>query len=751
MAFDPPPLIGASLVFDTADGYVLLFGGLYQSDQPSSQTWEYLSGRWVNITPFLGKAPSPRWDAVMVYDARDGYVLLFGGCGSPTFNGMCLNTASDTWEYLGGSWKQLLQPKSPPPPPGVPPPPATGPPSPGFTGTGLWDASATYDPSYRGGSVVVFGGASGMLDIPPPPPGPNTPPSTISVSGDTWSWSNGAWTNDTATVGSTPPVPEYGAGFAAGLSDGSAVLYGGANLTRLDVPIAPGVPAVEYDAGNVTGMVFNTTWILASSGTWSSIATVVGGPSARYDFAMALDPSGGGSVLMYGGTNSTGVFLSDSWRWFVPFSTGGPGPAPPPAWTPILWPPGPSPGPRWDYAFVYDTADTYFLLFGGRSVSGSALWDAWILGSLGWFPGNSQPVGFPAVPGPRYESSLTFDDLSRSAVLFGGERCGNASCAFLGDTWTFYNGEWRSWTPSLAPSPRYGAAMAYDAINDNVYLFGGCGSPCPMSDTWVYHQAGPNVIGTWTQLFPSISPPGRYFATLTFDPAVGGLLMFGGCEGALGPCPSADTWTLTGNGNWNNLALPPSGSPPARFGAAATFIPNSRLVLFGGMGSSGLLTDTWSYGPLGGSSAAPFLARSFASGVRIGWSLVNTVNNPPGRVFGTLSFDGGDHALVLSGGCGSAGCPSLAPWYFTLIAPKPPPPGQPPPPTTGPWYPVPGAPLWEWNLPPGAGYGTVTVWDPEGGPNGFILGAGGRAATGETMGSTFEFAGNAWYDLGPVS
>ncbi|HEV2165354.1 MAG TPA: kelch repeat-containing protein, partial [Thermoplasmata archaeon] len=322
--------------------------------------------------------------------------------------------------------------------------------------------------------------------------------------------------------------------------------------------------------------------------------------------------------------------------------------------------------------------------------------------------------------------------------------------SFLGDTWTFYNGEWTAWTPSLSPSPRFGAAVAYDPLNDNVYLFGGCGVTCPLSDTWVYHQAGPATVGTWTELFPPISPPGVYFATLTFDPAVSGLVLFGGCEGGLGSCPAQETWTLTGSGTWNDLALAPSDSPPARFGAAATFVPNSRLVLFGGMGSSGLLTDTWTYGVLTGVSASP-VGLGPSAGPRVGWQAVVTVTTPPGRVFGTLAYVGANDALLLSGGCGSVGCPSLAPWYYTLVTPKPPPPGQPPPPTTGPWFAVDRPPPWVWNGEPSPGYGTATVWDPEGGPNGFVLGVGGRDATGETMTQSFEYAGTAWYGLDAVS
>ncbi|MCI4360061.1 MAG: hypothetical protein L3J95_06610 [Thermoplasmata archaeon] len=746
VAYEPPALVGASLAYDAADGYVVLFGGLYQSAQASGQTWEYLSGRWINITPFLGlHAPGPRWDAAMVYDGRDGYVLLFGGCNGAPLNGMCLSTFSDTWMFSSGGWKQLILGKPPPPPPGVMPPPNLLPPSPGFANTGLWDASITYDSSFRGGSVVLFGGADAPFDFPPPPPTSTTPPPTMTPSFYTWSWSLGAWTNVSTP---THPPAMYGAGLAGGLSDGTAVLFGGTNLTRLDSTLVPMQPGLLYDAGNVTGTTFNASWVLSSSGAWS-LASGGLGPSARYDFSMAYDPAGPGTLLVYGGANSSGELLNDSWQWITVPGGGMGGPSS--VWIRAIEPPLFFPGPRWNAAFTYDAADSDFLLFGGRSVSGSALSDLWLLGSSGWLPGNSVITPYPTGPSPRYEAAATFDDLARSAVVFGGESCGTVSCTFLGDTWSFVNGEWQRWSPSQSPSPRYGAAMAYDPLDYDVYLFGGCGAHCPLADTWVYHQISPTRVGTWTELFPAVSPPGRYFATLTFDPAVQGLVLFGGCEGALGPCPADDTWTLTGSGTWNDLALTPGESPPARFGAAAAFVPGSRLILFGGVGSSGLLTDTWTYGTLSAPSTRPVGFVSPNAGARLGWQAVATQLNPPGRVFGNLVFDAANDALILSGGCGNSGCPSLAPWYYTLVVPKPPPPNQPPPPVKGPWFAYPSRLPWDWWSAPASAYGSAAVWDPEDGPNGFMLAVGGRDATGQTMSAAFESSGFSWYGLDPVA
>ncbi|EQD30326.1 hypothetical protein B1B_18459, partial [mine drainage metagenome] len=55
--------------------------------------------------------PSARQDAGMVYDATDGYVLLFGGWEGPSSGQACLN---DTWTFHDGNWTRLAIPGPPP-------------------------------------------------------------------------------------------------------------------------------------------------------------------------------------------------------------------------------------------------------------------------------------------------------------------------------------------------------------------------------------------------------------------------------------------------------------------------------------------------------------------------------------------------------------------------------------------------------------------------------------------------------------
>ena len=259
----PPPLYGASMVFDPVNNVVVLFGGCGTTACPASaQTWEYTGGAWTNVTSQSAQPPA-RAFAGFVWDSRDGYGLLFGGrTGNRSLN--------DTWSFVAGTWSNLSAP--------------TGAPSP------RWGASMTFDRSDN--FVLLFGGCAS----------PTCP------DGDTWSYHGGTWKNLTATAG-VPPSPRYGAALAYDQGDGYAFLVDGCNATVCPLndsyefsagkwalgPPAPVPPArafasLVYDAienatylvgGNGTGGPRADTWKW-SGGRWANVTTILGpGPSAR--------------------------------------------------------------------------------------------------------------------------------------------------------------------------------------------------------------------------------------------------------------------------------------------------------------------------------------------------------------------------------------------------------------------------------------------------------------------------------------
>src|SRR6266542_4311301 len=76
--------------------------------------------------------------------------------------------------------------------------------------------------------------------------------------------------------------------------------------------------------------------------------------------------------------------------------------------------------------------------------------------------------------------------------------------------------------------------------------------------------AGPHTTG-WIQLCPPISPPPRSYLAMTYDPASGKVIMFGGSDGAT---YLNDTWTFDGI-TWAQVTTLPS--PPARTNAQIAY------------------------------------------------------------------------------------------------------------------------------------------------------------------------------------
>src|SRR2546428_432668 len=90
------------MVYDASDGYVLLTVG--------SVSWAFKGGLWTNISTNCstgGACPSPRYGSSAIYDVADGYVVLFGGVSGVT------GFLGDTWIFLGGAWTNISTAVSP--------------------------------------------------------------------------------------------------------------------------------------------------------------------------------------------------------------------------------------------------------------------------------------------------------------------------------------------------------------------------------------------------------------------------------------------------------------------------------------------------------------------------------------------------------------------------------------------------------------------------------------------------------------
>ena len=304
----PSPLLrySAGLAFDGADGYAVLFGGCNRHLCPLGDTWKFEAGAWTNLTSSLAQSPAPRQGELLVYDVRDGYLLLFGGQGAA---GML----NDSWKFAGGAWSPIS---------GAGPSPSAR----AF-------AQATYDPTL---GVVLFGGRDGagtLLD-------------------DTWSFAGGVWTNLSDRY-ALAPVARASGGLAFDPSDGVTVLFGGvnsagaylgdtwalsstgwANLTSVagTAPLPRANATLTSDPGRSSavlvggwnGVALPDTWAF-SNDSWQPItANLTNSPGARYG-AVAAYYSEGGYLLLFGGITAGGRY--NTWLLLSPLQALVAGPS----------------------------------------------------------------------------------------------------------------------------------------------------------------------------------------------------------------------------------------------------------------------------------------------------------------------------------------------------------------------------------------------------------------------------------------
>ncbi len=201
--------------------------------------------------------------------------------------------------------------------------------------------------------------------------------------------------------------------------------------------------------------------------------------------------------------------------------------------------------------------------------------------SENWFNITSSVQGTPE---PRDRAAIAYDAADHYVVMFGGyDPAGNG---WLGDPWTYQNATWTQLSPRLAPSARSSAMMTYDPALGGVLLFGGFEYPGNYySDTWLFQA------GNWTLLHPGISPAGRMEGSLVYDPAAGAAVLFGGNNGAV---TFGDTWEYAA-GTWTQVGLGFAPSPRSQF-AMAYDNASQGLVLFGGTNLTGVIfDDTWEF------------------------------------------------------------------------------------------------------------------------------------------------------------
>jgi hypothetical protein len=235
------------------------------------------------------------------------------------------------------------------------------------------------------------------------------------------------------------------------------------------------------------------------------------------------------------------------------------------------------------------------------------------------------PSSAPEFPALREYAAMAWDPAAGYVVLFGGSNITNpdteGGTPNLDDTWTFSNGSWTELYPSVSPPATDFAAMAYDPNASAAILFGGqiqgSQGTIPVNDTWEYKG------GTWTNVTGPVAPSPRLSPALAEDSLRGGLILFGGSQNyPYAEVPESDTWSFV-NGTWLNITATVGPPPPARLLAGMTYDPNeSGDVLFGGwtdLGGTHPLNDTWILGQTGWTNATIASAPPASGGMALAY------------------------------------------------------------------------------------------------------------------------------------
>lgn len=284
-------------------------------------------------------------------------------------------------------------------------------------------------------------------------------------------------------------------------------------------------------------------------------------PGVRNAHGFAYD---GRVALLFGGATDRAV-AGDTWGWngkdWLRLASGGP-------------------APRTFPSVVGDGVARAFLFGGNRVLFGDAtagdaaqhlLGDTWTWDGARW-----TEVRGPHPPA-RAEAAAAWDPKRKRMVLFGGYTWTAGVRERLQDTWEFDGSAWVRFATG-GPSPRSGAAMAFDAELGQVVLFGGSGA---RNDTWIWDGTA------WSEVPAPTPPPGRFNPAMA-GAAAGHVLRFGGWDGQ---ARTADTWRLRG-GLWS--ALETGDAPPARNHAAMTHdTARGCFVLFGGHDGDHVFGDVW--------------------------------------------------------------------------------------------------------------------------------------------------------------
>ena len=310
------------------------------------------------------------------------------------------------------------------------------------------------------------------------------------------------------------------------------IVFGGEQLSTVPLNDVWSSPGIVSAGQTVTSTPFK----------WVQVFPTGTAPAARFGHAAAYDSVNNRMMVFAGGTSST-TCLNDSWVLTDANSTGST-----PAWVQLA-PSGTLPPARMNHSALYDPSSNSLIVFGGINCAGGYLSDVWVLSNANGEVGTPtwtqlSPSG--VAPSARENASAIYDSVNNVMTLFGGD-AGSSGMSDVW-TLSSANGQggtptWTHVTPTgTAPAARTGQSAVYDSANNRMMIFGGVNSLTAATafygDTWILTNA--NGIGgtpAWISEKVSGTAPQLRFHTAFFNSANDDMVVFAG-ENQIAPSPA---------------------------------------------------------------------------------------------------------------------------------------------------------------------------------------------------------------------
>jgi YVTN family beta-propeller protein len=294
--------------------------------------------------------------------------------------------------------------------------------------------SWAYDPAQH--DIVLFGGDAG-----------HGAPSTGPLYGRTWTWNGKSWTR---LHPATAPSPRAGAALVWDPATHQLLLFGGGTFPD------------SYHF-------FGDTWTWNGS-TWARLHPA-SSPSPRENPDMFYDATLR-EVILFGGNAPTDSphyanhYDNQTWAW-----TGT-------TWTRLH--PAVSPSSRDSGSLVYDPATRTAIMYGGYNDTGR-LSDTWSFNGQTWT--QLHPAHSPGADSPVWQAA--YDSASQQLVLYGGDL--GLAGPYSQSTWTWSGSTWTRLHPASNAGPRGYGAMTYDQATRSIVLFGGSNGTTDPRGLWEWN------------------------------------------------------------------------------------------------------------------------------------------------------------------------------------------------------------------------------------------------------------------------